>query len=137
MITGIGHSAYNVSDMEKSLKYYCDGLGFTHAFSLQREGKPWIEYLHIAGMQFVELFYADQIAPPEGISYAHLCLNVDDAEKTCKELEARGVIMTSQPRQGSDGNTQFWSKDPDGNRIEFMQMSPTSDQAKAAARIGK
>ncbi len=137
MITSIGHTAYNVTDMEKSMKYYCEGLGFTHAFSLEREGKPWIEYLHIAGMQFVELFYTDSLVPPQGISYAHLCLSVDDAEATCKEFEARGVEITSYPRQGSDGNIQFWSKDPDGNRIEFMQMSPTSQQALAAAKAGK
>ena len=29
MITGIHHTSYTVSDMERSLNFYCEGLGFS------------------------------------------------------------------------------------------------------------
>ena len=36
---------------------------------------------------------------------------------------------------GADGNWQAWIEDPDGHRIELMQMMPDSLQAKAIARM--
>jgi lactoylglutathione lyase len=36
---------------------------------------------------------------------------------------------------GADGNRQCWIADPDGNRIEFMQMSPSCMQLDAIARL--
>ena len=36
---------------------------------------------------------------------------------------------------GLDRNRQCWIEDPDGNRIEFMQMSPESMQAEAIKRL--
>lgn len=133
MYVGIGHPAYNVSDMQASLKYYCEGLGFKHAFSLQDDdGNPWIEYLHVTGQQFVELFYAKGPLTAAGISYNHLCLQVDDAQKAYEELKAKGVTITADPKVGKDGNIQFWTADPDGNKIELMQLSPDSPHAKVA-----
>jgi lactoylglutathione lyase len=36
---------------------------------------------------------------------------------------------------GLDHNRQCWIDDPDGNRIEFMQMSASSMQAEAITRL--
>lgn len=131
MKTGIGHVAFNVADMEKSIRYYCDGLGFTHAFSLKDEsGAPWIEYLHIGGGQFIELFYTKPGFENTNTGYSHLCLQVEDCAQACREFEARGVLITSGPMQGSDHNMQAWTEDPDGNRIEIMQISPDSPQSR-------
>lgn len=127
---GIAHTAYNVSDMEASLDFYVKKLGFKHAFSLKREnGENWIEYLQVAPGQFVELFYSKGGFTTGG-SYSHLCLRVKDCAATAKELEAIGVKLDAQVKQGSDSNYQCWIRDPDGNRIEIMQIAPTSPQAK-------
>jgi len=57
-IVGIGHAAYNVTNMEKSLEYYCGILGFQDAFELaDQDGNPWIHYIRVAPGQFLELFY--------------------------------------------------------------------------------
>ncbi|MDO4740474.1 MAG: VOC family protein [Eubacteriales bacterium] len=128
----IGHLAFNVADMKKSIEYYCNGLGFEHAFSLPnpQTGEPWIEYLHLGGGQFIELFYTKPGFVNNNNGYTHLCLEVEDCVAAVKEFEARGVNITSQPKQGSDFNIQAWTADPDGNRIEIMQISPESPQAK-------
>ena len=132
MIKGltIGHAAYQVSDMDKALEFYCDVLGCEKAFDILRDGKPWIIYIKVCKGQFVELFYGLEKNSQE-TSYKHLCLTVDDINDIPKTLEEHGYPMDSPPKQGSDGNWQCWASDPDGNRIEFMQIMPDSRQAKA------
>ena len=57
-MTGIGHVAFVISDLERSLDFYCNKLGFYRAFNLDREGtpSPWIVYIQIAPGHFIELF---------------------------------------------------------------------------------
>ena len=38
MITGIGHVAFRVRDIDRAKAFYCDGLGLRHAFDLDRDG---------------------------------------------------------------------------------------------------
>ena len=128
----IGHLALLAKDMPASLKFYNDALGITKAFSiLNDDGKPWIEYLKVADGQFIELFYNGQGEAQTG-PFRHLCLTVDDIYAATKRVEAAGYTMDSQPRQGKDGNWQSWVVDPDGVRVELMQISPDSLQAKSS-----
>lgn len=61
MIKGIAHAAYTVTNMEKSLCFYCDVLGLKKVFELNRpDGKPWIIYLKVSERQFIELFYGER-----------------------------------------------------------------------------
>lgn len=134
MIKGIGHLAFNVEDMEKSLQFYCDAVGFEKAFELSdANGGPWIVYVQINEGQFVELFYGGnkrvQI-DKNTRGYNHLCLEVIDIYEIANYLKSKGITLDVEPKQGSDLNYQCWAKDPDGNRIEFMQMNPQSPQLK-------
>jgi lactoylglutathione lyase len=139
VITAIGHAAFGVSDLERSLDFYVRGLGLREAFRLDNDrGETWIVYLQVQGLDFLELFpegrpRADG-APAAHPSFRHLCLMVDDIQTTLAELEARGVAADGPARQGRDHNWQAWLTDPDGNRIELMQISPHSPQQQAAAR---
>ncbi|HRR91743.1 MAG TPA: VOC family protein, partial [bacterium] len=67
----------------------------------------------------------------EAKSYQHLCLLVDDMDKTLEGLASRGLSIQGKPTQGKDGNFQYWLTDPDGNRIELMQIMPDSLQARS------
>jgi catechol 2,3-dioxygenase-like lactoylglutathione lyase family enzyme len=133
MVKAIGHVAYNVADMDKSIHFFCDILGFKHAFSIKDDkGEPWIEYIKIRDGQFVELFYAKkEIVSPAGASYNHLCLEVDFINEINDRLMANGVDVYAKPKQGADLNYQCWARDPDGNPIEFMQIHPDSPQMKS------
>jgi len=66
---------------------------------------------------------------------SHLCLGVDDIHATLAELKRRGLEITGEARQGADGNFQYWIADPDGNKIELMQLMPDSLQMKAVAAL--
>lgn len=139
MITGIGHTAYRVGDVEASLKFYCGVLGFQEMFRLHRDtGEVWLIYLRVNDSTFIELFPGGEETTqttPKSIGYVHLCLAVDDLQATLRELAERGLEITGEPRQGRDGNWQYWIADPDGNRIELMQMMPDSMQAQAIAAL--
>ena len=134
MIKGIGHLAFNVEDMEKSLQFYCDAVGFEKAFELSdSNGEPWIVYVQINEGQFVELFYGEnkRVQIDKNTSgYNHLCLEVIDIYEIANYLKSKGITLDVEPKQGKDLNYQCWAKDPDGNRIEFMQMNPQSPQLK-------
>ena len=126
----IGHLAYSTFDLDKTLAFYRDMLGFQHIFSLaDDQGKRWIEYLMTADGRFIELFVPEGAAASTG-TYKHLCLEVDDVAAAVKELEEKGVKINSYVRQGSDGNYQAWISDPDGRDIELMQLAESSDQFK-------
>lgn len=128
-ITAIGHLGFNVKDMDETIKFYTKALGFKYGFTIEKDGKPWIEYYKACDNQFFEFFYGgSEDAPAAGQSYAHVCLEVDDMEAYVKQIEAAGYELDIRPKMGGDGNIQAWVVDPDGNRIELMQMSPTSKQ---------
>ena len=142
MITSIGHVAFRVTSLQRSLDFYCNTLGFSEAFRLEREGEPspWIVYIQIAPGSFIELFPDPPDAPgtlpaqDPRASYKHVCLLVDDLPATQRELAARGLEITGPPIQGLDSNLQYWINDPDGNPIELMQIMPNSPQATADTR---
>ncbi len=136
MITGIGHVAFRITDLKRALDFYCGALGFREAFRLDREDEPspWIVYLQIAPGHFIELFPgADKVAPQPGrdAGYNHFCLLVDDIHATVRDLAARGLTIEGEPTKGLDNNYQYWITDPDGNRIELMQITEVSPHAAA------
>jgi catechol 2,3-dioxygenase-like lactoylglutathione lyase family enzyme len=139
MITGLGHVAFRVTDLDRALDFYVRILGLREAFRLDMAGQPspWIVYLQVAPGDFVELFPgAKNVGPQPGADagYNHFCLLVDDIHATVKELGARGLPIVGAPTKGVDNNYQFWVTDPDGNRIELMEIKPESPHHAADAR---
>ncbi|GHU69491.1 lactoylglutathione lyase [Spirochaetia bacterium] len=134
-ITSIAHLAVTARDMEKSLDFYTRILGFKKVFEIPnpKDGSPWINYLHIDGNQFIELFYnGTKDNPWEGTlrGFNHICLEVDDIFKVCEDIKKAGYTLDVEPNQGCDFNYQAWLKDPDGIRVELMQIDPKSPQYK-------
>lgn len=133
MIIGVSHTAFVIGDMEASLQFYCDVLGFEHKFEMQKpdSGEPWIVYLKIKEGQFLELFYGGEKVVDVDMStvgYNHLCLEVDDIHEIANHLKNNNIVLDKEPKQGLDLNMQCWARDPDGNRIEFMQYHPACPQ---------
>ena len=128
MIVGLAHVCFTVKDLEASEAYYRDGLGLTPAFDFVDDaGRRFGTYLHAGGRNFIELFSGDPAPPAKGQAFRHFCLEVDDIEAAAAELRGRGVAV-SEIQLGSDGSYQAWLEDPDGNRIELHQYTPSSRQ---------
>ena len=136
MIKGIGHVAFKVTDMERSMHFYCDILGGKRAFSLEhpQTGEPWIEYVGLADGLFIELFYngtprTENNDDEHLTGFLHICVEVDDIFEITDRIKKNGGTMFREPAQGSDNNWQAWVIDPDGNRIELMKLEPNSPQS--------
>jgi catechol 2,3-dioxygenase-like lactoylglutathione lyase family enzyme len=143
--SGLGHIAFRVNNLAETQDFYAN-LGFPEFLRLdQRAGHPWIVYLKISDELYLELFPGGdggKAAGPEHTGVHHLCLTTDDIEKTEDHLNSVGIPLTSPLRRdprGVDGNRGMWITDPDGNRIEIMEMAPDCIQYEAlkALREGK
>ena len=126
----LGHLAFKVNDLDASLDFY-KKLGFPEFLRLkQNDGRTWIAYLKISDELFIELFpggNGEKAAGPERTGVHHLCLTTDDIEATAAHLDAVGIPASSplvKDKIGVDGNRGMWVTDPDGNRIEIMEMAP-------------
>jgi catechol 2,3-dioxygenase-like lactoylglutathione lyase family enzyme len=129
LIRNIAHACFTVSDLEKALTFYRDGLGLPEAFDFVNDaGYRFGVYLHAGGRNFLELFEGEVGPAAEGQSYRHICLEVDDIEATVAGLRERGIEV-SPVKLGKDQSYQAWITDPDGNRIELHQYTPESWQA--------
>ena len=134
LVLGIGHAAYYTAQMDVMLDFYCNKLGFKHAFSIAGDdGEPWIEFVKLADGSFLEFFYADAERMQKNSDkwFTHTCIKVTDVGAVAEFLRAEGVGLIIEPRMGKDGNMQCWCADPDGNPLEFMCIEPDSPQALA------
>ena len=133
MIVDLAHAAFDVHDMDASLAFY-GHLGLKESFRLFKEdGSLMLVYIHLGGDRFLELF-PNGPEPGSGGrgSFAHFCLMTDALHAEADRLRGLGITITSGPSLGLDNNWQAWVADPDGNRIELMQISPDSPQARIA-----
>lgn len=139
MFSSIGHVAIRVADVERSLAFYVGRLGFAEMLRLYRDdGRLWLLYLRITDDQYLEIFPeadGDRAPPPQANGLNHVCLTVDDLDACVTRLAAAGVSLTQATKLGADGNRQAWIADPDGNRIELMEMAPDGLQAQAIRRL--
>ena len=146
----LAHLAFKVSNIDRSLDFYCGKLGLRQVFSITygqlmegvgreipslkgRENELWLTYIEFAPRQFVELFTAVPgmergVCDDNHIGYLHFALEVEDIHAAKAELEAAGVEITSGPSFGPEKTWQMWVADPDGNRFEMMQYTPESWQ---------
>jgi len=139
-VSSITHVAIRVADVERTLDFYINKLGFSELLRLDRDGRLWLVYLRITDDQYLEVFPEGEGAGasgPEAVGYNHMCLAVPDIEQAVAELGAVGIPLTRPKIRGADGNWQTWIADPNGHRIELMQMSPDGMQAQAITRLSK
>lgn len=128
-IARLDHIVLRVTDIDRALAFYRDGLGC----SLERVLEDLGLYQLRAGDSLIDLVPTDGDlgrkggAPPgaEGRNVDHLCLRVDpfDAEAICAHLRRHGVQADPNAvseRYGADGyGPSLYIKDPDGNVVEL------------------
>lgn len=138
-ITGIGHVAIKVTDLDRSLDYYVNKLGFAEMLRLHKEdGTVWLVYLRITDDQYLEVFPGaenDRAPGWNANGLNHVCLTVDDIDRVLAEVAAAGLTLLLPLKTAVDGNRQAWLEDPDGNRLELMEMAPDSLQLDAIRRL--
>jgi predicted enzyme related to lactoylglutathione lyase len=108
----------NVTNWEQAKEFYRNVLGWPVAFSSDEAG--WEEY-GSDNQAHVSITKSDHAASPN--AGTTLVLGVDDAHQTTAALRAKGVKcddVTVIPGMVTYGT--FY--DPDGNRIQFVSLTP-------------
>lgn len=137
--TSLGHIALKVQDLKVSLAFY-EKLGFKEFLRLlEDDGEPWICYVRFEDNLYLELFPGgDGPVDQQATGTNHICLTVEDIEATARHLEKVGIPLEAPldpRRRGVDRNRGMWIQDPDGNRIEIMEMAPNCIQWEAIATM--
>ena len=135
MINGISHVAMVVGDLEKSLSFYRDLLGFSSARFLDRPDGMKIAFLaqpgHEAGGQYeIELLsypspavLPEEARPANTVGLRHIALVVDNIDEVHANLRAHGVEFAREPWIPSPNLPKLCSMtDPDGISIELVQF---------------
>jgi lactoylglutathione lyase len=137
LFTDLAHAAFAVADVPRTLVFY-ELLGIREAFRLHHDdGSLMLVYLHVGGDRFIEIFPGGPAIDPGADpnrkgSFMHLCLLTENLRAAVEALRAVGVTIAREPSMGLDTNLQAWIKDPDGNAIELMELSPESPQRRIA-----
>jgi len=126
----LSHVAIGCADIGKMAAFYTKTLGLKEAFRMDREdGTPGIVYLDAGPDCFIELLNRGgepSPLPPTGLS--HVCLEVEDMEAELARLAELGITPETPPKRATDGNLQAWIRDPEGGRVELMELSPEGKQ---------
>ena len=151
MIRAIDHINIVVSDLERSVKFYTEVLGFEHVNTVHLEG-DWID--SIVGLNGVNADVAFIVAPegepkiellcyksPMGdsipanssgntVGLRHIALRVDDIQASAQKLKDAGVKLLSEPimvpaslaPQNPVRKTLCYFHDPDGVLLEIAEF---------------
>ncbi len=125
MITGFDHTSFTVADMQKSVKFWTEMLGFEAASVSPRQGKWQQEVTGVSGasllvahlyghghhIEFIQYLEgaAEGMAPTPALAgAAHVCLKTDDIAATWSALMQAGataqgeiaLVTTGRRRRG-------------------------------------
>ncbi len=117
MITGISHIAVYASDPAAADHYYREIVG---AVRLPDPENPKGARYALSATQFVEV-----LPLPEGAGINrldHIAWNTDDAETLRRYLDHKSWKVPGQVEKGADGSRWFTVKDPEGNKVQFVQL---------------
>jgi lactoylglutathione lyase len=117
------HTMVRVSDVDRSLDFYCNKLGFREVRRMENpQGRYTLFYLAAPGdpdddAQLELTHNWDPEPYGEGRNFGHLAYEVDDIYATCEKLMKKGVTINRPPR---DGHMAF-IRSPDNISIELLQ----------------
>ena len=130
------HTMVRVSDLDKSLDFYCNKLGLTE---LRRRDVPGgrftLVFLAAPGDEDAQVELTHNWDPENlegGRNFGHLAYHVDDIYELCQRLMDGGVTINRPPR---DGRMAF-VRSPDGISIELLQNGEALPKREPWASMG-
>lgn len=123
---------FNVKDIETSLRFYVEGLGFTMTKSWTPEGKLRWCWLERDGVALMLQEYLPAQVPTEKVGVGvSICFICEDALALYHECKARG-LAASRPFVGN-GMWVTAVVDPDGYRLEFESYTDADEESEYQA----
>jgi lactoylglutathione lyase len=122
------HTMLRVTQLERSIRFYCDGLGFK---LVSRNDYPeerfTLAFLQsgsgLAGEPMLELTHNwDTLEYDRGDAYGHMAYQVDSIENIQQHLKKNGYDLSWGPGRTPDGKRKMaFVDDPDGFEIELLE----------------
>ncbi len=155
----LSHIGICVSDLDRSLAFYRDGLGFEERAS-HRVGAEFGRLMEVDGVELrstmlerdgitLELLAFESPGhtgkgdrrPMNELGFTHLSLEVDDLEEAAATVERFGGAVVSSTRTelgAGDARLEFvYCTDPDGVRVELMRLGRLRPAASAPPAAGR
>lgn len=140
-IHAFSHIALRVTDLERSLRFYRDGLGFDEVSRVEVQGGPTAQLLDAPEAPLCAIFLTrdgttlelQRLSLPDGrllrmpevgLGWSHVGVRVDDAEEVARALCALGghVLESSRYHDPALGSHVLFVSDPDGARVELIEL---------------
>lgn len=138
------HTGITVSDVERSLLFWCDVLGFELSHRAHQKGELAEQITGVAGAEIliavvkapghkIELLQyrapadrqTERDVQPCDLGHAHVALTVDNLDEVLETIAASGWKAAGAPQTltvgPNAGKRVIYVRDPDGTTIEFMQ----------------
>jgi catechol 2,3-dioxygenase-like lactoylglutathione lyase family enzyme len=117
-ITGISHMAVYATDPAAAEHFYADELGATKEPDPEN---PQGTIYRVSEQQFIEVL---PLPAAHSINRMdHVAFATTDAAGLHDYLDAHHVRDVDAVKTGSDGSKWFFTRDPEGNRVEFYQAA--------------
>ena len=145
-IIAADHTGITVSNLERSLEFWQNVLGFEFSHRAHQTGEMASEITGVAGAEIrlavvkapgghkIELL--EYLAPPDrkrhvdlrpcDVGSVHIAFTVDDLDAILQKIAASGWKAAGKPQTlqsgPNAGKRVVYVRDPDGTTIEFMEM---------------
>jgi catechol 2,3-dioxygenase-like lactoylglutathione lyase family enzyme len=141
-ILAADHTGFTVANLERSLAFWRDILGFELSHRPHQTGDLASEITGVPGAEIsiavlkgyghkIELL--EYLAPPDrkqvvprpcDVGSVHIAFTVDDLDSVLEAIAASGWKAAGKPQtlqSGPNAGKRVYVRDPDGTTIEFMQ----------------
>ena len=130
MIKTMDHIGILTNDLQRSVEFYTDVLGFSISAKMEMDGLTII-FVEKEGSKIELMGYKNVPKRPENIQLEmgdnslpindHITFSVDDMEATVDELRKKNVTFDMAPIQLEGGMKLASFKDPNGLLIELVE----------------
>ena len=144
-ILAADHTGITVSNLERSLAFWRDVLGFELSHGAHQRGEMAEQITGVKGAELklavlktpsghkIELL--EYLSPPDrknvhlgpsDVGHVHVALIIDNLEAVLKRIAASGWNAAGKPQTltkgPNSGKRVVYVRDPDGTTIEFMEL---------------
>lgn len=122
----VHHIALGVKDLEESVRFYKDNLGFKEIQHFTKPGWKGKAAIIELGETRLELFHFDEMKKGDTsqdfnvIGMRHIGIQVDDVDAKQQELKAKGIDI-DDPQKGTTCEKFCFFRDPNGIPLELYQ----------------
>ena len=131
-IVGLSFVGVNVPNLDQAVEYYTKTLGFPEAYrQFTAAGETQFVLVQVSKDTFIQLWPASARRPP-GIE--HIALQVENLPAVAAMFKQRGAAVGEITVNKATGMDHANLTDPNGIRMELIELPPESPLGQAMAR---